>query len=49
MGQLRSLVVARTPRDALASALFEAVEEANGGPLTDDVAALLVGTAGWWS
>ncbi len=47
--QLRSLVVAGTPRDALASALFVAVEQANGGPLTDDVAALLVGTAGWWS
>lgn len=47
--QLRSAVVAGTPRDALASTLFAAVEEANGGSLTDDVAALLVGTPGWWS
>jgi serine phosphatase RsbU (regulator of sigma subunit) len=47
--ELRSLVAAGTPRDALASALFLAVEQANGGPLTDDVAALLVGTTGWWS
>ncbi len=49
VGELGSLVVGGTPRDALASALFVAVEQANGGPLTDDVAALLVGTAGWWS
>ncbi|QIK66784.1 SpoIIE family protein phosphatase [Nocardioides sp. HDW12B] len=47
--QLSSLVANDTPRDALASALFAAVEGANGGPLADDVAALLVGTAGWWS
>jgi serine phosphatase RsbU (regulator of sigma subunit) len=47
--QLRSLVSAGTPRDTLAEALFVAVEQANGGPLSDDVAALLVGTAGWWS
>ena len=47
--QLRSLVAAGTPRDVLVAELFAAVEQANGGPLTDDVAALLVGTAGWWS
>ncbi len=46
---LGSLVSAGIPRDELASALVAAVEQANGGPLTDDVAALLVGTAGWWS
>jgi serine phosphatase RsbU (regulator of sigma subunit) len=47
--ELRSLVSAGAPRATLAEALFVAVEQANGGPLTDDVAALLVGTAGWWS
>lgn len=47
--QLRSLVAAGTPRESLASELFAAVEQANGGPLTDDVGALLVGTTGWWS
>ena len=49
MRELRSLVAAGTPRDALASELFVAVEQANGGPLSDDVGVLLVGTAGWWS
>ena len=48
VAQLRSLVAAGTPRDELAPALFGVVERANGGALTDDVAALLVGTAGWW-
>jgi serine phosphatase RsbU (regulator of sigma subunit) len=47
--ELRSLVTADTARDGLASQLFAAVEQANGGPLADDVAALLVGTTGWWS
>ncbi len=47
--QLQSLVTSGTPRDELASALFVAVEQANGRPLADDVAALLVGTPGWWS
>ena len=49
VGQLRSLVAAGTPRDEMAPALFGVVERANGGALTDDVAVLLVGTAGWWA
>lgn len=47
--EIQSLVASETPRDAWAPALFAAAEVANGGPLPDDVAALLVGTTGWWS
>ena len=47
--ELESLAATDTPRDRWAAALFAAVEQANGGPLADDVAALLVGTRGWWS
>ena len=36
-------------RTELAPVLFEVAERRNGGPLTDDVAVMLVGDAGWWS
>ena len=46
--QLQSLVRAGTARSELAPRLLAAAENCNGGPLTDDVAVLLVGSAGWW-
>ncbi|MCU1396760.1 MAG: serine/threonine protein phosphatase [Ilumatobacteraceae bacterium] len=47
--QLQSLVVAGTSRPDLAPTLLAEAERCNGGPLTDDVAVLLVGSSGWWS
>jgi hypothetical protein len=41
-------VRAPAPRSSLAPSLLAAAEEANGGPLTDDVAVLLVGNGAWW-
>ena len=46
--QLRSLVEAGISRPYLAPALLAEAERCNGGPLTDDVAVLLVGSSGWW-
>ena len=46
--QLQSLVVAGTTRAALAPTLLAEAERCNGGPLTDDVAVLLVGSSRWW-
>ena len=45
---LRSLVEQDLARADLASALVAEAERCNGGPLTDDVAVLLVGSLGWW-
>ena len=47
--QLHSLVRARTARADLAPTLLAEAERCNGGPLTDDVAVLLVGSSEWWS
>ena len=47
--QLQSLVEAGISRADLAPTLLAEAERCNGGPLTDDVAVLLVGSAGWWS
>ena len=47
--QLQSLVSAGISRTDLAPTLFAEAERCNGGPLTDDVAVLLVGSSGWWS
>ncbi len=46
--QLNSLVRAGIPRTDLAPTLLAEAERCNGGPLTDDVAVLLVGSSGWW-
>ena len=45
---LEQLVADPTPRESLAPALLAEAERAHGGPLTDDVAVLLVGSRGWW-
>jgi serine phosphatase RsbU (regulator of sigma subunit) len=45
---LRPLVANGTPRAEVAPALVAEAERRHGGPLTDDVAALLIGTASWW-
>ena len=45
---LRTLVSDPMPREAIASALLAHAERHNGGPLTDDVAVLLVGSPAWW-
>jgi serine phosphatase RsbU (regulator of sigma subunit) len=47
--QLQALVSSGISRTDLAPTLFAEAERCNGGPLTDDVAVLLVGSAGWWS
>ena len=46
--QLQSHVAAGMSRADLAPTLLAEAERRNGGPLKDDVAVLLVGTAGWW-
>jgi serine phosphatase RsbU (regulator of sigma subunit) len=46
--RLRPLVAQGIPRLDLAPALLAETERGHGGPLTDDVAVLLVGTSGWW-
>ncbi len=46
--QLQSLVAAGISRADLAPTLLAEAERCNGGPLTDDVATLLVGSSGWW-
>lgn len=45
---LQPLVAQGIPRAGLAPALLAEAERRHGGPLTDDVAALLIGSAGWW-
>jgi serine phosphatase RsbU (regulator of sigma subunit) len=45
---LRSLVQQRLPRVDLAPALLAEAERRHGGPLTDDVAVMVVGSVGWW-
>ena len=45
---LQSLVAAGISRADLAPMLLAEAERCNGGPLTDDVAVLLVGSSGWW-
>ena len=47
--RLDVLMAAGTSRAQLAPTLLAEAERCNGGPLTDDVAVLLVGTTGWWS
>jgi serine phosphatase RsbU (regulator of sigma subunit) len=47
-GHLQSLVDARLPRAEVAPALLAEAERRHGGPLTDDVAVMLVGAPGWW-
>lgn len=46
---VRALVDRGVPRAALAPALLAEAERRHGGPLADDVAVLLVGSAGWWT
>ncbi len=46
--RLQSLVKAGISRDELAPRLLAEAERCNGGPLSDDVAVLLVGSSGWW-
>lgn len=48
MRQLQSLLTSGIPRADLAPTLLAEAERCNGGPLTDDVAVLLVGSSGWW-
>ena len=45
---LRSLMAEETPRSDLAPALVAEAERCHGGPLTDDVAVLLIGSSDWW-
>jgi serine phosphatase RsbU (regulator of sigma subunit) len=45
---LGPLVAAGGSREALAPALLAEAERRHGGPLTDDVAVLLIGSSGWW-
>ena len=45
---VNSLVQQGNPRKELASALLLEAERRHGGALPDDVAVLLIGTAGWW-
>ena len=46
---LRPLVQSRSARADLGPALLAEAERRHGGPLTDDVAMLLVGSSGWWA
>jgi hypothetical protein len=45
---LRSLVAQRLARAELAPRLLAEAERRHGGPLSDDVAVLLVGNVRWW-
>jgi serine phosphatase RsbU (regulator of sigma subunit) len=45
---LRGLLADGTPRSEIAPRLLAEAERCHGGPLTDDVAVLLVGSARWW-
>mgnify|MGYP001580857014 CR=1 FL=1 len=45
---LHPLVASGQPRDALAPSLLAEAERRHGGPLTDDVAVLLIASSGWW-
>lgn len=45
---LEALVAQRIARADLAPTLLAEAERRHGGPLTDDVAVLLVGSSGWW-
>jgi serine phosphatase RsbU (regulator of sigma subunit) len=45
---LGGVVADGVPRSEVAPTLLADAERAHGGPLTDDVAVLLIGTAGWW-
>lgn len=45
---LQPLVAQGLARSELAPALLAEAERCHGGPLTDDVAALLIGSTGWW-
>ncbi|MCW2605741.1 MAG: serine/threonine protein phosphatase [Frankiales bacterium] len=45
---LRALLQEQVPRVRLAPALLAEAERRHGGPLTDDVAVMLVGSTGWW-
>jgi hypothetical protein len=42
------MVAGDLTRAELAPALVAEAERRHGGPLTDDVAALLIGTSSWW-
>jgi serine phosphatase RsbU (regulator of sigma subunit) len=46
---LQQLLHDRTPPVELAPKLLAEAERCNGGPLTDDVAVLLIGTRTWWA
>jgi hypothetical protein len=43
-----SLVQQGVPRAELGPSLLTEAERRNGGPLQDDVAVIVLGTAGWW-
>ncbi|HUR76845.1 MAG TPA: SpoIIE family protein phosphatase [Acidimicrobiales bacterium] len=45
---LERLVAQGIPRADFAPALLADAERCHGGPLTDDVAVLLIGSTGWW-
>jgi serine phosphatase RsbU (regulator of sigma subunit) len=45
---LTSLLSSGIASEAIAGELVSEAERCNGGPLTDDVAVLLAGSAGWW-
>ncbi len=47
-GHLEPLLAGGLPRRDVPPALLAEAERRQGGPLTDDVAVLLVGNAGWW-
>ncbi|MDP9183662.1 MAG: hypothetical protein M3P04_12915, partial [Actinomycetota bacterium] len=49
VNHLKVLLAQGMPRPDVAPCLLGEAERRHGGPLTDDVAVLLVGSAGWWS
>lgn len=48
VSHLQPLVAQRLPRHEIAATLLAEAERRHGGPLADDVALLLVGSASWW-
>jgi hypothetical protein len=46
--RLAPLVARGIPRADLAPSLVAEAERCHGGPLTDDVAVLLIGSRAWW-
>ncbi|MGZ6825805.1 MAG: PP2C family protein-serine/threonine phosphatase [Mycobacteriales bacterium] len=48
MAELADLLAAGTPATALGAALVQRAQERHGGPLSDDIAVVAVGSCDWW-